>query len=219
MEDCRDGGRVMKALLESVYECVGNGGEFFTQSVFAVSASMFFSHKVSEFLMIPRREQLEKLKKVVRDELSTGRVTESKNQHYTQILEELKRKDAELAECVKNTIKGCRKVAFCCLLLSFLLLVTDWGKYAGFLPLLSMYPFVIARKKLKAKQKEVEDFCNTKEEVLNAIRIAYGSQASKDSADLLGELEQRKVDDVMERRRKERLAQMREQRLRHEICR
>lgn len=179
----------MQELWQFVVNWFGNGGEFFTQTLFAVSASMCFSYKVREFLMIPRREQLERLKKRVKAERNMGIVTEKKTQQYEKILEKLKKWDDALDDCMRNTIKTCKRLAWVCLGVSFLLIITGISAYVGFLPLLCFLPFVWARTKLKEVQKEMEADCKTQEAVLDEIKIAYGTEVSRDSADLMGELQ------------------------------
>ncbi|MDO4751742.1 MAG: hypothetical protein Q4A24_06505 [Akkermansia sp.] len=155
------------------------GGEFFTQLAFTAMASIVFSTHVSDFLVIRKDEEAEKLRSEIQKELAKEPICEEQNQQYTdshKAVVELIRK-IDRSKCIAVVIS--RVIATICMLIAFWLLITGHAKDAGCLPLLAFFPIGCARWILIGVLNRYNSQLTSEKKTFQALQIAYEATTRK----------------------------------------
>ena len=150
-----------------------HGGEFFTQLAFTAMASIMFSTHVSDFLVIRKDEEAEKLRSEIQKELDKEPICEEQNQQYKDshntVVTLIKKID--LSKCIAVVIS--RVIAAICMLIALWLLITGHAEDAGCLPLLAFLPIGCARWILIWVLSRYNSHLISEKKTFRALQIAY----------------------------------------------
>lgn len=156
-----------------------HGGEFFTQLTFTAMATIVFSSRVVDFLVIEKNESAEKLRSNIQAELDKGLIFEEQNQQYTETHKQVEDliKQIDASKFFATVI--CRILAAICMGLAFLLLITGKDEHTGCIPLLAFVPIGVARWVLIWRLKGINARLGSKKEIFNALQVAYNAKTRK----------------------------------------
>lgn len=130
-----------------------HNGDFFAQVVFTATATMAFSHKVRDFLVIERDVASERLRERVNNELRNRPLTESeeRDKSFISARSTIEENSRNINQYTNRYVRYSRWCAWIVLLAALLLLSTNCAKNIGFFSLLALVPFWIFRKSLANK--------------------------------------------------------------------
>lgn len=156
-----------------------HGGEFFTQLTFTAMATIVFSSRVVDFLVIEKNESAEKLRSDIQEELDKGLIFEEQNQQYKEAHNQVEDLIKQIDASKSFAIFVSRLLAFFCMLLAFGLLITGKAEHAGCIPLFAFLPIGVARWVLKWRLKGINTKLESKKEIFNALQVAYSAKTRK----------------------------------------
>lgn len=154
-------------------------GEFFTQTVFAVMSSMACSSRVLDFFVVKHNEEVDKLRKEIKDELEEEPLFEEQNKQYTETQDAIESLLKQVDECVNDAVKICKRWAIVFLVLAFLFLATGTAQYIGCLPLVAFTPIVYLRRSLLKNVAPLHAKLEAKGEHFKGLRRAYNTMKNK----------------------------------------
>lgn len=155
------------------------GGEFFTQLAFTAMASIMFSTHVSDFLVIRKDEEAEKLRSEIQKELAKEPICEEQNQQYTNSHQEVVSLIGNIDSSKRIAVIISRVIAAICMLIAFWLLITGQAKDAGWLPLLAFFPIGCARWILIWVLSGYNSRLISEKKTFQALQIAYEAATRK----------------------------------------
>ena len=156
-----------------------HGGEFFTQLSFAAMASLVFSSRATDFLVIKKDEAAETLRSRIQEELEKGVLFDVQNQQYTEArgrVEELVEKINMSRCCI---VRNIRIISGVLLVVIFFLLTAGYSVDAGWLPLLAFLPLGCARFALSSKSKSYRNELERVRELFESLQKAYTVMANR----------------------------------------
>ncbi len=156
-----------------------HGGEFFTQLAFTAMASIMFSTHVSDFLVIRKDEEAEKLRSEIQKELDKEPICEEQSQQYKDshnaVVTLIKKIDS--SKCSAVVIS--RVIAAICMLIALRLLITGHAEDAGCLPLLAFLPIGCARWILIGVLSKYNTQLASEKKTFQALQVAYDAATRK----------------------------------------
>lgn len=166
-------------IIGEYFEKATAGGEFFTQTVFMVMASVMFSSRICDFLIIYNNTELRDLQKKLDTALSNIALLESQNYSYKKLKEEVELDDKSLKKWVKWTFSLSRAWATVAALYCFHLIANGLGHDCGWEPLLLLVPVFVARMALWVKWQFVKVKCENKDSHFEDLERTYQQIVSK----------------------------------------
>lgn len=170
-----------KEVTKQWYEYANGGGEFFSHFVFTFLASVVLSTKWRDYLIEPRKDDMEEFRQEVADEIKKVKLSERLDPQFKEDIQkkfESYRDEAralreELATSTSGTTKWCKRLCWGSLVLTVVFIATGLDKMLGFLCVLGLLPVPIFRKlidgkyetmqgryeHLKKNYKEVQEVC------------------------------------------------------------
>ncbi len=165
------------------YEYVNGGGEFFSHFVFTLLVSVVLSTKWRDYLIEPRKDDMEEFRQEVAEEIKKVKLSERLDPRFKANIQkkfesyrdEAKKLRTELASSTCGTTKWCKGWCWGSLVVTIAFIAAGWDKILGFLCVLGLLPIPIYRHKmdqkydamherydnLRKKYEEVQDVCQS----------------------------------------------------------
>lgn len=146
------------------YEYVNGGGEFFSHFVFTLLVSVVISTKWRDYLIVPRKNDMEEFHQEVSEEINKVRLSErldplfkadiqSKYECFKGDTENLIK---ELESLTTGTTKWCKRWWWICLIATVIFIATGLDKMLGFLCVLCLWPIPVFRTIINNKNAEIQ---------------------------------------------------------------
>lgn len=164
-----------------LYEYVNGGGEFFSHFVFTLLVSVVLSTKWRDYLIEPRKDDMDEFRQEVADEIKKVKLSERLDPQFKEDIQkkfesyrdEAKALRDELTTTTSGTTKWCKRLCWVCLVITVVFIATGLDKMLGVLCVLGLLPIPIFRKlidgkydamqgrhkNLKKNYKEVQEVC------------------------------------------------------------
>ncbi len=169
------------------------GGEFFTQFVFTLMASVAFSSRICDFLVIYDSKSLRRLQSQLDVALNNPALLDSQNEKYRQIKEDVEKYDESLKIWVKSVEIVCRVWAVICVVWCFRILVMGLQDSCGWYPLLMLLPVLLVRWLLWHKWQGVKSKCKDKKKHFDDLSGTYQEMTAKTAKGMDGHLQRYKA--------------------------
>ncbi len=165
------------------YEYINGGGEFFSHFVFTLLVSVVLSTKWRDYLIEPRKDDMEEFRQEVSNEIKKVKLSERLDPRFKADIQkkfesyrdEAKKLRTELDSSTCGTTKWCKGWCWVCLVVTVVFIAAGWDKMLGVLCVLGLLPIPVYRNKmdrkydamqerydnLKKNYKEVQDVCQS----------------------------------------------------------
>ncbi|MEE1265665.1 MAG: hypothetical protein UHH87_05195 [Akkermansia sp.] len=146
------------------YEYVNGGGDFFSHFVFTLLASVVLSSKWRDYLIVPRKDDMEEFHQEVSEEIDKvklsarldPRLKADIQNKYECFKEDTKNLIKELESLTSGTTWWCKLWCWVCLIATVIFIATGLDKMLGFLCILCLWPIPVFRKIINNKHGEIQ---------------------------------------------------------------
>ena len=169
------------------YDCINGGGEFFSHFVFTLLASVVLSSKWRDYLIEPRKDDMEEFRQEVKEEIEKVRLcgrmdpqlkadTENK---FESCRDEVKKLRLQLRTSTSGITKWCKGLCWLSLVVTVVLIATGWDKLIGFLCVLGLLPIPICRRLIDRKYEKMQDRAERLKESFESVRDVCQNQYNR----------------------------------------
>lgn len=155
-----------------------HGGEFFTQVVFTAMATMLFSSRAVDFLVVRKDAEAENLLNKIKGELGKELMFEAQNKQYSDAHEKVAGLIKKMDDTKACSICWARIFAGISLAIAVFCLITNKTNTIGVLPLVAFLPFGFIRWSLNRKLSGVEKDLEKESEIFRELQVAYNAKTN-----------------------------------------
>lgn len=146
------------------YECVNGGGDFFSHSVFTLLSSVVLSSKWCDYLIVPRKDDMEEFHQEVSEEIDKVKLSERLDPQLKADLQNkyecFKGNTENLIEELESLTSGttwwCKLWCWVFLIATVIFIATGLDKMLGFLCIVPLWPIPVFRKIINNKHAEIQ---------------------------------------------------------------
>lgn len=146
------------------YEYVNGGGDFFSHFVFTLLVSVVLSTKWRDYLIVPRKDDMEEFHQEVSEEINKVRLSERLDPRFKADIQskyECFKGDTEnlikeLESLTTGTTKWCKRWCWICLIATVIFIATGLDKMLGFLCVLCLWPIPVFRTIINNKNADIQ---------------------------------------------------------------
>ncbi len=146
------------------YEYVNGGGDFFSHFVFTLLVSVVLSTKWRDYLIVPRKDDMEEFHQEVSEEINKVRLSERLDPRFKADIQskyecfkgDTKNLIKELESLTTGTTKWCKRWCWICLIATVIFIATGLDKMLGFLCVLCLWPIPVFRTIINNKNAEIQ---------------------------------------------------------------
>lgn len=146
------------------YEYVNGGGDFFSHFVFTLLVSVVLSTKWRDYLIVPRKDDMEEFHQEVSEEINKVRLSERLDPQFKADIQskyecfkgDTKNLIKELESLTTGTTKWCKRWCWICLIATVIFIAMGLDKMLGFLCVLCLWPIPVFRTIINNKNAEIQ---------------------------------------------------------------
>lgn len=158
------------------WQNISHGGEFFTQVVFTAMATMLFSSRAVDFLVVRKDAEAENLLNKIKAELEKELMFEEQNKQYSDAHKKVAGQIKKMDDTKAISICSARIFAGIFLMIAVFCLINNKTNTIGMLPLAAFLPFGIIRLLLNRKLSGVEKDLEKESAIFRELQVAYDAK-------------------------------------------